>query len=178
MGKHRNTTKAGRGTQKNTSPTLSSCGGKPCDTAQDLMEEAALMEEVLLQMSTSPKMPFRFTQTSRLPSVCSLLIEHQWACSTTPNDQMHYCIHVRVTLEEGRGNQLPPSQMWSGLPIADILQEACPGDCITEAVVLVPGDAILFFTRCSCKKGLLYRDAKDIALSLRVQSIGLGELCR
>ena len=58
MGMCRNATKGGRGAEKDTSPTPLSHGGEPCDTSQDLMEEAALMEEVLLQMSTSPKMPF------------------------------------------------------------------------------------------------------------------------
>ena len=47
MGKHRNATKMDRGVQKDTSPTPSSSGSEPCDTAQDLMEEAASMEEVL-----------------------------------------------------------------------------------------------------------------------------------
>ena len=51
--------------------------------------------------------------------------------------------------------------------ITDILQEACPGDQITKAVVLVLGQAILFFGRCSCKEGLLYRNAQDIELGLK-----------
>ena len=86
------------------------------------------MEEVLLQMGMPPKMPFRFMQLSRLPSIHSLSLDHQWASSVTPDDQMHYCIHIRVTLGEGRGNQPPPSHMWNGLLIAYILQEACPRD--------------------------------------------------
>ena len=80
---------------------------------------------------------------------------------------MHYCIHVRVALGEGRGDQPPPSHVWNGLLIANILQEACPRDCITEAVVLALGVAILFFGRCSCNEGLLYRNAQDVKLSLR-----------
>ena len=67
-----------------------------------------------------------------------------------------------MTLEEGKGDQPPPSHMWSGLLIADILQEGCPGDQITEAVVLAPGEAILFFGRCSLKEGLLSSNAEDI----------------
>ena len=54
MGKCKNATKAGGGAQRDTSPTLSSCGGKPEDTAYDLLEE------VSLQMGASPKAPFRF----------------------------------------------------------------------------------------------------------------------
>ena len=167
MGKCRNATKVGGDAQKDTSPSLSSHAGRPCDIAQDLMEEVALIEEVLSQMVTSPKMPFRFTQSSRSPSVCSLSLECQWACLTNPNSWMHSCIHVRVTLGEGMGNQPLPSYTWSGLLIANILQETCPEDQITKVVVLVLGEAVLFFGRHSCKEGLLYRNAKDVDLGLR-----------
>ena len=44
--------KAGGGAQKDTSPTPSFCGGKPEDTIHDLLEE------VSLQMGTSPGAPF------------------------------------------------------------------------------------------------------------------------
>ena len=47
-----------------------------------------------------------------------------------------------------------------------MLQEAHPGDHIMESVVLALGEAILFFGRCSCKEGLLYRNAKDVKLGL------------
>ena len=118
MGKHRSATKAGGGAHKDASPTLSSHGGKQGDTAQDLMEEVAS------QMGKSPKMPFRFTQLSRLSYVCSLSLEHWLVCSTTPMIQMCYCIHIRVTLEKGKGRSPPPSHTWSGPLIANILQEA------------------------------------------------------
>ena len=48
-----------------------------------------------------------------------------------------------------------------------MLQEACPWDQITKAVVLAPGEAILFFGRCSQREGLPYRSAKDVEFSLR-----------
>ena len=48
-----------------------------------------------------------------------------------------------------------------------MLQEACPGDQITKAVVLAPREAILFFGRHSCREGLLCRKAKDVELTLR-----------
>ena len=71
MGKHKNTTKEREGTQKGASPTLSSHGGEQGDigdTAEDLMEEVALMEEVFSQISTPSNRPFRFTQLNGLPS--------------------------------------------------------------------------------------------------------------
>ena len=75
---------------------------------------------------------------------------------------MCYCVQGKVTLGDGRGDQPPPSHVWSGSWIADILQEACPKDCITEAVVLSTSEAILFFGRHSQNEGLPYQRAKDI----------------
>ena len=63
-------------------------------------------------------------------------------------DQMCYCIHIRVTLGEGGGDQPPPPHAWSGLLIADMFQEGLEQQ-ITKAVVLAPGEAILFFGRQS-----------------------------
>ena len=57
--------------------------------------------------------------------------------------------------------------MWSGLLIAIILHEVCPRYQITNAVVLAPGEAILFFGRHSFMEGLLYRYAQDIKVGLR-----------
>ena len=71
MGKCKNATKGSRGTQKGASPTLLSHGDEQGDTgntAKDLMEEVASMEEVFSQMGAPSTMPFRFTQLSRLPS--------------------------------------------------------------------------------------------------------------
>ena len=83
-----------------------------------------------------------------------------------PNDWTCYCIHIRVTLKEGKGDQPPPSHTWNRSLIANILQEACPGDQIREVVVLVPGEAVLFFRRCSLKEGLLYNNGWDVDLGL------------
>ena len=58
--------KAGRGVQRDTSPTLLLHIGEPEDTTQDLLEE------VSSEMGTSPRAPFRFTNSSRLPSIWSL----------------------------------------------------------------------------------------------------------
>ena len=96
-----------------------------------------------------------------------------WACSTTPDDWTHHCVNIRVTLG-GRGDQPQPFHTWSGSLIANMLQEACPRDQITEAVVLAPGETVLW----SCKEGLLYNKAEDVKLSLGAQLIGPGELCR
>ena len=65
------------------SPTLSFLGGKPEDTTHDVLEE------VSLQSGTSPRAPFRFTQSSRLPSIQSLSPEGRWAHLMTPDTLSH-----------------------------------------------------------------------------------------
>ena len=50
--------------------------------------------------------------------------------------------------------------------ITNILQEAWPEDHITEAVVLSPGEAILFFGRFSKNERLSYHRARDIEFGL------------
>ena len=50
--------------------------------------------------------------------------------------------------------------------ITNILQEAWPEDRITEVVVLSPGEAILFFSRCSRNEGLPYCRARNIEFGL------------
>ena len=64
------------------------------------------------------------------------------------------------------GDQTPPSHSWGGCLITDILQEAWPEDLITEAVVLSPGEAILFFGRHSRNEGLPYHRARDVEFGL------------
>ena len=95
MGKCKNATKAGRGVQRDTSPTSLFCGDEPEDSTHNKLED------VSSQMGTSPKAPFIFMQSSRLPSLQSLSPEGRWACLMTSDIQIQYCFHIRVT--QGRG---------------------------------------------------------------------------
>ena len=144
---------------EDTSPTLSFHGGKPGGTAHNLLEE------VSSQTGASPRAPFRFTQSSRSPSIWSLSPEGRWAHLMIPDNLMHYCVHIRVTLGEGSGDQPPPSHAWSGLLIADMFQDGLQ-EWITKAVVLAAGEAILFFERWLHKEGLPYTSARDVGFSL------------
>ena len=73
------------------------------------------------------------------------------------------------------GDQPPPPHVWEGGLITDILQEAWPEDCITEAMILSPGEAILFFGRCSKNNRLPYHRARDIKFGLGGPLTGLGD---
>ena len=111
-------------------------------------------------------MPFRFRRTNQSPSERLVSSEHWWDCSPTHKDRRCYCIQVRVTLGDGGGNQPPPSHAWEGCLITNILQEAWPEDQITEAMVLSPGEAILFFGRHSKNDRLPYHRARNIEFGL------------
>ena len=50
--------------------------------------------------------------------------------------------------------------------ITNILQEACLEDQITKAIDLSPGEAILFFGRCSKNEVLPYQRARHTEFSL------------
>ena len=144
MGKCRNTTKGGADAPKGTSLTLSSNAGEAGDTGDvvyNLRDEVASLEEALSQMGSSSKTPFCFMWCSRLLSELSLSLEH-WHSNPAYEDQMHYCVHVRVTLGEGRGDQPPPSHAWTSSLITKMFQDDLE-EWITEAVDLAPGEVIL-----------------------------------
>ena len=122
------------------------------------------LEEGLSWMDTSPKMLFMFMQSSQLPSKQSLTPEHQQDHPVS-EDQTCYCIHMRVTLGEGGGNQPPSSHAWSSSLIADTLQEGLK-EQITKVVVLASREAILLFGWQSYKKELPLGSTRDIGIRL------------
>ena len=157
MGKCRNATKGGSDAQKGISPTPSSCVGKAGYTGDvicDLRDEVALLEEALSQMGASFKMPFYFVQHGGSPPKWSLMPEHQQS-NLTQGDWTCYCIWVRVTLGEGQGDQPPPSIAWTSSLIADMFQDSLE-EKITEAVVLVPREAVLILEDDHLERGSLW----------------------
>ena len=58
----------------------------------------------------------------------------------------------------------PPSHSWTAPLVEDMLQEARTGH--TEAVVIGPGRAVLFYGRCSMGKGPKADKARDAAFLL------------
>ena len=117
MGKQKNAAKGGGEAPSSHSPTLSSHlgeAGDPYDAVQDLGDEVASLEETLSQMGTSS------IYTMWWIAIRMVLIIGVPADPSANEDWIHYCIHVRVTLGEGRGDQPLPLHTWTGLLIADI----------------------------------------------------------
>ena len=73
----------------------------------------------------------------------------------------------------GRGDQPQPCHTWSGSLIADMFQEDLE-EGITKAVVLAPGEAILFFGWWSLKEGLPLGNSRDVRFSLTGPVNGAG----
>ena len=77
---------------------------------------------------------------------------------------LKHCLEIQVTLTDELGDVPPPSHSWMPLLIEDMLQEARAG--LTEAVVISPGMAILFYGRHSMGEGLRADEARDAAFLL------------
>ena len=65
---------------------------------------------------------------------------------------MKHYLEIQVTLTEELGDVPPPPHAWTAPVVEDMLGEARAG--LTEAVVIGPGRAILFYGRCLMGEGL------------------------
>ena len=77
---------------------------------------------------------------------------------------------IQVTLTDELGDAPPPMHSWMTLVIEDMLQETRAR--LTEAVVVGPGKAILFYGRHSLGEGLKVDEARDATFLLT----GAGKL--
>ena len=71
------------------------------------------------------------------------------------------------------GDAPPPPHTWTVPVVEDMLQEARAG--LTEAVVIGPGRAILFYGRCSMGEGLNADEARDAAFLLTGAGMWVGK---
>ena len=86
---------------------------------------------------------------------------------------MKYCLEIQVTLTEELGAIPPPSHSWMAPLVEDMLREAKTG--LTEAVVIGPGRAILFYGRCSLGEGLKADKVRDATFLLTGAGTGVGK---
>ena len=72
------------------------------------------------------------------------------SCSVSPSsvslydNQIQHCLHIQVTLREGQGLNTLLEYAWMGSIITDMFSKT---EDLTEAVVLVPGQGVLFLGR-------------------------------
>ena len=77
---------------------------------------------------------------------------------------VNYWLMIQVTLSNELGDVPPPSHSWMTPVIEDMLQETRAG--LTEAVVVGPDKAILFYGRHFLGEGLKADKARDAAFLL------------
>ena len=78
-----------------------------------------------------------------------------------------------MTLTKELGTIPPPSHSWTALLVEDMLQEARTG--LTEAMVIGPGRAVLFYGRCLMGEGLKADEARDAAFLLTGAGTWVGK---
>ena len=87
---------------------------------------------------------------------------------------LNYCLLIQVTLTDELGDVPPPLHSWTTPVIEDMLQETRTG--LTEAVVIGPGKAILYYGRHSLGEGPKADEARDAAFLLTGARAWVGKL--
>ena len=72
---------------------------------------------------------------------------------------MNYCLSIKAILTDELGDVPPPPYAWTVPVVEDMLRDIRAA--LTEAVVIGPGKAILFYGRCSMGEGLMAGEARD-----------------
>ena len=85
----------------------------------------------------------------------------------------NYCLSIQVILTDELGDVPPPLHSWTTPVKEDMLQETRAG--FTEAVVVGPGRAILFYGRCSLGEGLKVDEARDATFLLTGAGAWVGK---
>ena len=85
----------------------------------------------------------------------------------------NYCLSIQAILTDELGDVLPHLHTWTTPVIEDMLRETRAG--LTEAVVIGPGRAILFYGRCSMGEGLKVDEARDATFLLTSAGTWVGK---
>ena len=85
----------------------------------------------------------------------------------------NYCLSIQVTLTDELGDVPPSLHAWMVPVVEDMLQETRAG--LTEAVIIGPGRAILFYGRHSMGEGLKADQARDAAFLLTGAGMWVGK---
>ena len=128
--------------------------GQAENPAQGAMDQQEMEEE-----DSSPPNSPTWSPVQRLPLGCL---------------NMKHCLEIWVTLTDELGDMPPTSHAWTAPVVEDMLQEARAR--LTEAVVIGPGRAILFYRRHSMGEGLKVDEARDAAFLLTGAGMWVGKL--
>ena len=96
-------------------------------------------------------------------SNCSLIMLSLSQCSAPTWHSDIHCLHIQVALKEGQDLNPSPEYAWTWYIVTDMFIET---EDLTKAVVLVPGEVVLFFGRQSQGEGLSYEEVGEAAFQL------------
>ena len=122
----------------------------PPQSANDLWEPEA--------SDSSPSHLLSWSPARRLLSSCT---------------NTRHCLEICVTLTEGLGAVPPPSHSWMAPLVEDMLHDARTR--LTEAMVIGPGRAVLFYGRSSIGEGLTADEARDATFLLTGAGMWVGK---
>ena len=121
----------------------------PSQSAKDQQESEAL--------GSSPSHSLSWSPARRPPS-------------SLPNTR--HCLEIQVTLMEELG-AVPPSHSWTTPIVEDMLHDVRTS--FTEAVVMGPGKAVLFYGRHTLGEGLKTDEARDATFLLTRAGMWVGK---
>ena len=105
--------------------------------------------------SPEPSECFAFGVRMTMDRAANAHSSHSVSPNSAPpyDSQTQHWLHVQVTLKEDLGLNPLPKFAWTGSVVTDMFSK---NEGLTEAVVLAPGHAVLFFGRQSWGEGLSY----------------------
>ena len=142
--------------------------GRDDDTTEANLQANGLREEPAQRAVDRQEMEEEDSSPHNLPT-CSPVQRLPTGCLN-----MNYYLWIQVTLTDELGDVPPPLHAWTTPVIEDMLQETRAG--LTEAVVIGPGKAILFYGRRSLGEGLKADEARDAAFLLTGAGTWVGRL--
>ena len=122
--------------------------------AQKVVDHCEMEED-----DSSPHNSPMWSPVLRLPTGCA---------------SMNYCLSIKAILTDELGDVLPPPHTWMAPVVEDMLRDIRAR--LTEAVVIGPGKAILFYGRRSMGEGLMADETRDAAFLITGAGTWVGKL--
>ena len=92
----------------------------------------------------------------------------------TGRPSINYCLLIKAILTDKLGDVLPPPHAWMAPVVEDMLRDIRAR--LTEAIVIGPGEAILFYGRRSMGEGLTADEARDATFLITGDRTWVGKL--
>ena len=100
-----------------------------------------------------------------------------WSLARRPSPSCpntRHCLGIHLTLTKETGAAPPPPHAWKVPAVDDMLCHGRTG--LTEAIVIGPGRAVLFYGRQSLGEGLSLGKARDTMITLTGVGTWVGKL--